>query len=69
MFFVLNNESQTSTEKMAYKYLAEFEVNVVELFLYIITTLSVVTAMVQMRAMKYKRKLGGRSNKFVLLFH
>jgi hypothetical protein len=41
--------------------MAEFEVNIVELALYILTTVVVVVAMVQMRSLKYDRKVGGET--------
>lgn len=58
MFFVLANESGSLEEKIKLRSMAEFEVNVVELVLYIITTVSVITAMIQMRDLKYDRKIG-----------
>ncbi|KAF5302004.1 hypothetical protein FQR65_LT08669 [Abscondita terminalis] len=63
MFFVLNNEKATSEEaKRMYKINAEFEVNVVELILYIITTFAVLLAMYQMRCLKYDRKTEGEGS-------
>ncbi|XP_049825971.1 proton channel OtopLc-like isoform X2 [Aethina tumida] len=54
MFFVLaNQEKDDSKMKMA-----ELEVTIVELILYIITILAVLIAMLQMRALKYDRKVG-----------
>lgn len=58
MFFVLANEPGSFEEKMEMKSMAEFEVNVVELVLYVITTVCVLTAMIQMRDLKYDRKIG-----------
>lgn len=58
MFFVLANEPGSHEEKLQLRSMAEFEVNVVELVLYIITTVSVITAMIQMRDLKYDRKIG-----------
>lgn len=60
MFFVLANEPGSLEEKMEMRSMAEFEVNVVELVLYIITTVSVITAMIQMRDLKYDRKIGSK---------
>lgn len=58
MFFVLaNQEKDDSKMKMA-----ELEVTIVELILYIITILAVLIAMLQMRALKYDRKVGGNFN-------
>ncbi|CAH0560883.1 unnamed protein product [Brassicogethes aeneus] len=54
MFFVLAKEGGTSEIKKV----AEFEVSIVELILYIITTIVVVVAMFQMRALKYDKKIG-----------
>ncbi|CAH0560882.1 unnamed protein product [Brassicogethes aeneus] len=54
MFFVLAKKGGTSESKKV----AEFEVSIVELILYIITTIVVVVAMFQMRALKYDRKIG-----------
>lgn len=62
MFFVLTNEDQTPEDKKLYRSMAEFEVNIVELVLYVITTICVIVAMVQMRDLKYDRKLGGLLN-------
>ncbi|KAK4887195.1 hypothetical protein RN001_003466 [Aquatica leii] len=63
MFFVLNNEKATSEEaKRLYKINAEFEVNIVELILYIITTFAVLLAMYQMRCLKYDRKTEGEGS-------
>lgn len=60
MFFVLANEPGSVQEKLEMRSMAEFEVNVVELVLYLITTVSVLAAMYQMRVLKYERKLGGK---------
>ncbi|KAJ8984444.1 hypothetical protein NQ317_012508, partial [Molorchus minor] len=54
MFFVLANSSQNTEARHK---MAEFEVNLVELLLYIITTLAVLFAMLQMRKLKYDRKI------------
>ncbi|EFA01890.1 proton channel OtopLc [Tribolium castaneum] len=56
MFFVLANEPSGSEEDNLS--MAEFEVNIVELVLYILTTIVVIVAMVQMRSLKYDRKIG-----------
>lgn len=56
MFFVLANSNSGNKNLII---VAEFEVDVVELVLYIITTLAVIVAMLQMRVMKYHRKHGG----------
>lgn len=63
MFFVLANEpGGTVEDKLMLKSMAEFEVNIVELVLYIITTIAVIVAMMQMRSLKYdRRKVGGKS--------
>lgn len=58
MFFVLANEPSGSEEDNLS--MAEFEVNIVELALYILTTIIVIVAMVQMRSLKYDRKIGGK---------
>ncbi|RZB54426.1 otopetrin-2-like [Asbolus verrucosus] len=59
MFFVLANEPSGSEEdKLALKSMAEFEVNIVELTLYVLTTVVVIVAMIQMRSLKYDRKVG-----------
>ena len=61
MFFVLANEPSGSEEdNLALRSMAEFEVNIVELALYILTTVVVIVAMVQMRSLKYDRKVGGK---------
>ncbi|KAJ8922687.1 hypothetical protein NQ315_007719 [Exocentrus adspersus] len=54
MFFVLTNSNQNQIRNHA---MAEFEVNMVELLLYIITTAAVIVAMVQLRQLKYDRKI------------
>lgn len=54
MFFVLTYDRNAS-----YRIAAQFQVNVVEMVLYIITGVSVVIAMMQMRDMRYKRKRTG----------
>lgn len=58
MFFVLINEPGPQEDKYKYKRLAEFEVNIVELVLYIVSTLCILVAMIQMRDLKYDRKIG-----------
>lgn len=57
MFFVLaaHHDEKDCINKQG---VAEFQVNVVELLLYIITTLAVIIAMVQLRGLKYDRKMG-----------
>lgn len=59
MFFVLANEPGSVEEILEMKSMAEFEVNVVELVLYVVTTVTVIIAMYQMRDLKYDRKIGG----------
>lgn len=54
MFFVLSTPSKEQNNKK----IAVFEVGVVELVLYIITTMAVIVAMLKMRNLKYERKLG-----------
>lgn len=55
MFFVLKErESETGTQNNY----AEIEVNVMELVLYIGTTIAVIVAMFQLRNLKYERKIG-----------
>lgn len=66
MFFVLANEPGSLEEKLELKSMAEFEVNVVELVLYVITTVSVITAMIQMRDLKYDRKVGSTTYKIFI---
>lgn len=61
IFFVLADE--TDGHDGANKNVAEFEVNVVELVLYILTTVVVVIAMWQMRDLKYDRKVKGEIRK------
>ncbi|XP_056638621.1 proton channel OtopLc-like isoform X1 [Diorhabda sublineata] len=56
MFFVLTN-TKRQNEKVAI-----FEVNVVELSLYVVTTLAVIVAMIKMRHFKYDRKNGQEGN-------
>lgn len=60
MFFVLNTEEGTAEEKLLYKSHAEFEVNIVELVLHVISTVAILIAMYQMRDLKYDRKMGGK---------
>ncbi|KAJ8952056.1 hypothetical protein NQ318_010966 [Aromia moschata] len=55
MFFVLATSEVDSEERHK---MAEFEVNMVELLLYVITTLAVIVAMTQLRKLKYDRKIG-----------
>lgn len=59
MFFVLTNATNNDIKNHR---MAEFEVNMVELALYIITTLAVVVAMMQLRKLKYDRKIGKSGN-------
>lgn len=59
MFFVLTYERGSHEDNMSYKIAAQFQVNIVELLLYIITAASVAIAMIQMRDMIYKRKHTG----------
>lgn len=59
MFFVLANEPGSEEEILQMKSMAEFEVNIVELVLYVVTTVTVIVAMYQMRDLKYDRKIGG----------
>ncbi|XP_050299957.1 proton channel OtopLc-like isoform X2 [Anthonomus grandis grandis] len=54
MFFVITEKENESGTSNNY---AEFQVNVVELSLYIITTLAVIIAMFQLRNLKYARKI------------
>jgi hypothetical protein len=62
MFFVLASEpSESADGNLSLRRMAEFEVNIVELALYILTTVVVVVAMVQMRSLKYDRKVGGET--------
>jgi NADH:ubiquinone oxidoreductase subunit 5 (subunit L)/multisubunit Na+/H+ antiporter MnhA subunit len=62
MFFVLEGEpSESADGNLSLRRMAEFEVNIVELALYILTTVVVVVAMVQMRSLKYDRKVGGET--------
>lgn len=68
MFFVLANEPGTKENTLEMRSMAEFEVNVVELVLYLITTVSVILAMYQMRDLKYDRKIGGRWSKLNVNF-
>ncbi|XP_030750784.1 proton channel OtopLc-like [Sitophilus oryzae] len=55
MFFVLTGDLDESGVRNHY---AEMEVNFVELFLYVTTTISVIVAMFQLRNLKYERKIG-----------
>lgn len=69
MFFVLTNKAIEHPEEYenitikeiedGYKNAARFEVNVLELTLYVLTTIVVVVAMLQMRCLKYDRKVKG----------
>lgn len=59
MFFVLSHEKGPEDYPLKYKLLAEFEVKILELILYIITTICVVATMIEMRALKYDRKISG----------
>ncbi|CAH1110684.1 unnamed protein product [Psylliodes chrysocephalus] len=52
MFFVLTN-TKNNTGRVAI-----FEVNVVELIIYVVTSLATVVAMLKMRHLKYDRKIG-----------
>ncbi|XP_066253946.1 proton channel OtopLc-like [Euwallacea similis] len=54
MFFVLTGKQGLQEGRSNY---AEFEVNLVELLLYITTTLAVLTAMFRLRNLKYERKV------------
>uniref|UniRef100_V5G3P9 Otopetrin-2 n=1 Tax=Anoplophora glabripennis TaxID=217634 RepID=V5G3P9_ANOGL len=54
MFFVLSNAAHNGIQNHR---MAEFEVSMVELMLYIITTVAVVAAMIQLRKLKYDRKI------------
>lgn len=73
MFFVLTNktiehpedyENKTIIEiENSYKISARFEVNVLELVLYVLTTIVVIVAMLQMRCLKYDRKVKGMFSK------
>ncbi|KAG5875105.1 hypothetical protein JTB14_020238 [Gonioctena quinquepunctata] len=56
MFFVLTSAGKKSESE------AIIEVNIVELILYIITTLAVIVAMLKMRNLKYDRKSGHGEN-------
>lgn len=56
MFFVLTNNKRQNGK------IAIFEVNVVELTLYIVTSLAVIMAMIKMRNFKYDRKNGQERN-------
>ncbi|KAL3266395.1 hypothetical protein HHI36_010572 [Cryptolaemus montrouzieri] len=59
MFFVLTREPGKSEDsKRSRQIMAQFEVNAVELILYVITSLATIVAMVQMRSLKYERKVG-----------
>lgn len=60
MFFVLNNEGKTSEEQNSYRKHADFEVNVVELILYVISTFSILITMYKMKDLKYDRKIGSK---------
>ncbi|XP_076273266.1 proton channel OtopLc-like isoform X1 [Rhynchophorus ferrugineus] len=55
MFFVLTEKKDGTGKKDHY---AEMEVNIVELILYVTTTISVILAMFQLRNLKYERKIG-----------
>lgn len=55
MFFVLTAKDNETGVRTNY---AEFEVNIVELFLYIATTITVIVAMFQLRNLKYERSIG-----------
>lgn len=57
MFFVLTNRTRGNNR------IALFEVAIVELILYVITTMAIVIAMIKMRNLKYDRK-SGESNIF-----
>ncbi|XP_060532083.1 proton channel OtopLc-like [Cylas formicarius] len=63
MFFVLSEPegvaaSAENTINVKRPNYAELEVNVVELFLYIITTVAIIFAMYRLRDLKYDRKIG-----------
>lgn len=68
MFFVLANEPGSIEEILEMKSMAEFEVNIVELVLYVVTTVTVIIAMYQMRDLKYDRKIGGIQTSYVYVF-
>ncbi|CAG9762035.1 unnamed protein product [Ceutorhynchus assimilis] len=55
MFFVLTAKKHDEDSENNY---AETEVNIVELVLYVITTIAVLVAMFKLRNLKYERKLG-----------
>lgn len=59
MFFVLINENGPDDNKNTYRNLADLEVKIAELILYVITSVCVVLAMWQMRELRYDRKIGG----------
>lgn len=63
MFFVLANEPGTDHDKLEMRTMAEFEVHVFELVLYLVTTITVISAMFQMRDLKYDRKIGGKNKR------
>ncbi|KAK9870951.1 hypothetical protein WA026_009913 [Henosepilachna vigintioctopunctata] len=58
-FFVLTREPGKSEDsKKRRRIMAHFEVNAVELVLYVITSVATIIAMLHMRPMKYNRKVG-----------
>lgn len=69
MFFVLTYEPGGTHDhyNLSFKMAAQFQVNVVELVLYIITGASVLMAMIQMRDMTYKRKRTGNCCRYCYL--
>lgn len=68
MFFVLTYERGTNEDNLSYKVAAQFQVNIVELVLYIISGASVIMAMIQMRDMSYKPKRSGTFPTLLLFF-
>lgn len=60
MFFVLAEEHEEDDDTTTDKNVAEFEVNIVELLLYILTTVIVLIAMWKLRDLKYDRKVKGQ---------
>lgn len=68
MFFVLTYERGSHEHNTSYKIAAQFQVNIVELVLYVITGVSVLMAMIQMKDMTFKNKRKGKLNNSNLRF-
>lgn len=59
VFFMLSDGEGTAEQRLNQKRMAEFEVNVVEIVLYVISGICVVTTMVKLREMNYEKKHKG----------